>query len=128
MHQIEILGKPISWQRTGLNCGRFYDQQAKDRRTYQWRFKQQFSKNALIGPIKIEYTFIFSAPKSASLLKKKKLLNTYYVGVNDLDNLCKFVADCGNGILWKDDRQIVALSAVKLYGEIEKTIIRFEEC
>lgn len=29
----------------------------------------------------------------------------------DLDNLVKFLLDCSNGLLWRDDSQIVALSA-----------------
>lgn len=35
----------------------------------------------------------------------------------DIDNLVKAVTDALNGILWKDDSQIVSLSAEKRYGE-----------
>jgi Holliday junction resolvase RusA-like endonuclease len=33
----------------------------------------------------------------------------------DIDNLCKFVLDALNGILYNDDRQIVTLKASKLF-------------
>ena len=35
----------------------------------------------------------------------------------DLDNLLKGLLDCGNGILWHDDAQIVDLIAVKRYAK-----------
>ncbi len=41
----------------------------------------------------------------------------------DLDNLEKFVLDCGNGILWLDDRYIVQLSSRKIYSKNPCTII-----
>lgn len=34
----------------------------------------------------------------------------------DLDNFCKSVKDAANGILWKDDGQIVFLIAEKVYS------------
>lgn len=33
----------------------------------------------------------------------------------DLDNLLKSVLDAGNGVIWKDDAQIISLKASKLY-------------
>lgn len=44
----------------------------------------------------------------------------------DLDNLCKTYLDCGNEILWSDDRFIVQLSCRKLYSKIPCTIITVE--
>ncbi len=35
----------------------------------------------------------------------------------DADNIAKAVADGGNGIAWKDDRQSVSLLVRKVYGE-----------
>lgn len=44
----------------------------------------------------------------------------------DLDNLCKTYLDCGNGILWSDDRYIVQLSSRKEYSKNPCTIINVE--
>lgn len=41
----------------------------------------------------------------------------------DLDNCEKFALDCGNGILWADDRDIVQLSSRKIYSKNPCTII-----
>lgn len=38
-------------------------------------------------------------------------------GRPDLDNLIKALADACNGIVWRDDAQIVRLMAAKRYGE-----------
>lgn len=44
----------------------------------------------------------------------------------DLDNCEKFALDCGNGILWADDRDIVQLSSRKIYSNNPCTIINVE--
>ncbi len=41
----------------------------------------------------------------------------------DLDNLEKFILDCGNGILWEDDCRITSLSSIKRYSENPRTEI-----
>ncbi len=41
----------------------------------------------------------------------------------DLDNLEKFILDCGNKVLWKDDSQIVSLSSKKIYSLMPRTEI-----
>lgn len=46
----------------------------------------------------------------------------------DLDNLLKFYLDCGNGILWADDRYISDLAACKLYDETPRTVIKIVIC
>ena len=42
----------------------------------------------------------------------------------DLDNCLKLVADALNGILWHDDRQIVRVTARKIYAETAQTILQ----
>ena len=60
--------------------------------------------------VAIEFTI--QRPKSVS--EKKRLHPSCGF---DLDNACKSVMDCANGILWNDDRQVVTLIARKVYGE-----------
>ena len=45
----------------------------------------------------------------------------------DIDNYAKFALDCLNLVCYKDDSQIVELSAKKVYGENPRTIIIIEE-
>lgn len=44
----------------------------------------------------------------------------------DLDNLVKFYLDCGNGILWHDDRQIIEIFTTKEYSNTPRTEISME--
>lgn len=52
--------------------------------------------------------FMFDRPKS----KNKDL---YCIGRSDVDNYCKSVMDALHDQFYKNDNQIVSLSAVKLY-------------
>lgn len=47
----------------------------------------------------------------------------------DIDNLCKAFLDAGNGVLWKDDSQIIHLDAWKYYCEkgSERTDVQINE-
>jgi Holliday junction resolvase RusA-like endonuclease len=69
-------------------------------------------------------------PIPASISRKK--LELYLGGAirhikrPDLDNLIKFVKDCANGVLWKDDSQIISLNASKAYHPDPQTEIRLD--
>ena len=45
----------------------------------------------------------------------------------DIDNLVKAIFDAGNGICWKDDKQIVAMSARTIYHAHDAIIITVKE-
>ena len=45
----------------------------------------------------------------------------------DIDNLCKATLDSFNGILWKDDSQIVDLNLHKFYSDNPRIEIELEE-
>jgi hypothetical protein len=42
----------------------------------------------------------------------------------DLDNLCKFILDTMNGLVFKDDSQICAMGAKKIYSSKPGTLIK----
>jgi len=96
-----------------------YDPQADDKKTVQWQLRSRMvGKEPLDGPVSLSCIFIFPKPKS-----RKKLKEVFHTVKPDLDNLIKWIGDVGNGILWHDDKQIVSISSVKIYGESPKTII-----
>ncbi len=82
-------------------------------------------------PVKVDLIFQLDCFKGASKLESNlrqwsgqvALKNCSAVKRIDLDNICKFCLDCGNGILWPDDRFIVQLSSRKLYSKTPCTII-----
>lgn len=45
----------------------------------------------------------------------------------DIDNYIKFVMDCLNGIIYKDDSQVVHVEATKIYSTDPQTIIIIKE-
>ena len=85
--------------------------------------KNQFNKNAdglKTGPLKMEVTFFFKRPKSAS----KRIHHTVKP---DLSNLVKSVEDALNGIVYVDDAQIVELSVIKVYDSAPGIEVFIEE-
>lgn len=74
----------------------------------------------LEGPLVLVLTFYFVKPKGA---KRRK-----YPHVRpDLDNTVKAVKDSLNGLIWKDDAQIVDLIAQKRYGDPPRVEIIIQE-
>lgn len=71
------------------------------------------------APLVMEVEFYFIPPKSWSKAKQERAIarKKYPTTRPDLDNLWKGVADALNGIVYKDDSQIVAVTCRKMYGE-----------
>lgn len=61
------------------------------------------------GAIDLNVTFTILKPKSSA----KRAAPTVKP---DIDNMVKLFCDAANGILWKDDAQVVRLMAKKVYG------------
>lgn len=82
----------------------------------------------LEGEIYLEIKSYRSIPKSFS--KKKIFLagsgKMQPITRPDWDNLGKLITDAGNGILWKDDSQIVKCIVSKYYSTNPRTEIRIE--
>lgn len=117
-HQsITIFGKPIAkarprFVRRGKFVGTYSCQETEEGR---WILdaKQRITERAEAGtPVALKVLFYFDFPRSMS---KKKRAEAIHTSKPDLDNLCKFVKDCLNGIAWHDDSQVVSLQAKKLY-------------
>lgn len=77
------------------------------------------------GPIKLEVWARMAVPQSWSKRKQQaahagELRPT---GKPDLDNLLKLVGDSLNGIVWRDDSQVVEASMTKRYAHIPMTVV-----
>lgn len=70
------------------------------------------------APFDVDMTFYLPIAKSGTEVKKNtKAWNIEKPNVKpDTDNLVKFYFDCGNNILWKDDKQIISICARKKYS------------
>ena len=128
---ITIPGKPIAkarpkFYRRGGFVGAYNAQETEEGRFMQFlHMAKPEGWRVLQGPVRIEVQFLMPIPTSTS--KKKKLgmvLGTIrHVKKPDCDNLLKFVKDCANGVLWRDDSQIFSLYATKFYSNNPATII-----
>lgn len=66
----------------------------------------------LDGPLSVELLFVFPRPKNR-IWKTKPMPREPHDKKPDLDNLAKSVLDALNQIAWRDDSQIVRLTATK---------------
>lgn len=123
----EVLGKPIAKKRPrvyrdedgnswGVNPHREAEQD------FGWEVKSQSPTCYKSGALTMEVVFILPIPKKYSKMQNLPLPT----GKPDVDNLLKFVLDSCNGILYKDDAQVVDLHGIKRYGKEPKTIIKID--
>lgn len=90
---------------------------------------QNAPKSLLTGPLSVRMVIYRETLKSFS--RRKKLLaeegEVRPTTKPDLDNHAKSICDALNGIIYKDDSQIVDLSVSKFYSENPRVEIRIEE-
>lgn len=88
----------------------------------RWLMSEQFKAKPLEGAITLAVDFYFMRPKSISEKKRPHMIVK-----PDLGNVLKTLEDAGNGILWRDDSQIINISMRKLYGDSPKIKLTFAE-
>jgi Holliday junction resolvase RusA-like endonuclease len=140
---LTIPGQPIAKKRPRFSTHHGYVQ------TYdcQGKEKKEFQMKLLIEKNKQEYffedddvfrlDFIFAIEPAKSLTKREKERRLYgctgpgLEGLHtikaDLDNLQKFVLDCGNQLLWSDDCKIFEIHALKVWSLEPYTKITIEK-
>lgn len=82
-------------------------------------FKSKYKDSPIESAVCLNVSFFFKKAKSSKLVFPTKK--------PDLDNCVKAVKDAGNGILWKDDSQIVHLEATKFWSDVPCVVVRFWE-
>lgn len=117
-----VIGDPIPLARTRLRGagGGVYDSQKHEKFSFGIVLKaqhQQYNISRFTVPIHITIKFYFSIPTS----HRKTSQGDYHHFRPDLDNLIKFVLDSANTILFKDDAQIVTITASKQYDDLPRT-------
>ena len=77
-------------------------------------------KPMMDGPLRMSVAARYTIPRSASGVKSRKMIEGEILPTTkpDIDNLIKCICDAGNKVIFKDDTQIVELTATKAYGEI----------
>jgi len=81
--------------------------------------KSQWNKQCLIGALRVEVLFSFNKAKTSKLIQHTKR--------PDLSNLIKSIEDAFNGIIWKDDSQIIEIHARKIFGPADCITLQISE-
>lgn len=82
--------------------------------------QQAMNGRALIeGPVMVEMDIALSIPQSMSKKRKAQALagQLFPTKKPDMDNVIKAIYDGLNGVVWKDDVQVVKAVVGKRYGE-----------
>jgi Holliday junction resolvase RusA-like endonuclease len=133
MITLEVKGKPIAKARPRFaRCGKFvrtYDPQETEESRFLFEVQKQWNRPPIEGPLKVRCSFEMPIPKGTSRKKTWAMIKDEikHTKKPDISNLIKFVEDCLNGVVWKDDSQIIYLAGGKFYSEEPKTIIMIEE-
>jgi len=114
--KIEIPGTPIALKRPRFASGKCYDSQTHDKGVVRMLMRSNRIQ-CIDQYCKVNLIFCFSSMDNLELWGVERPTKS------DLDNQIKWILDCGNGILWSDDRLIIAINAEKRYEKKACTII-----
>jgi Holliday junction resolvase RusA-like endonuclease len=125
MLQLTIEGRPIPWRAHQGSGKRSFNPLYKEREYVRWQIRNQ-TNEFVEGALDVLFIFYFAIPKSFSkkkaLLAEKGLIRP--TTRPDSTNLCKFMEDCLQGVVFEDDCQIVDTQIRKYYSLQERTLIR----
>ena len=116
-----IMGDPIPQKRHRMGRGFSYDPSAPDKKRVRTELLLSNKKKFIHkGSVNMFITFFMKRPKGdyrsgkfSHMLNKNASLN--HIKKPDIDNLLKFIMDCCNGIIYKDDSQVNRCSVTKIY-------------
>lgn len=86
-------------------------------------------KPMMEGPVHLDLRAVFPMPKRWSPAMRSKAITGEVrpLGKPDTDNLIKALADGMNGIVYRDDAQIVSVTATKVYGSEPLVVATIKE-
>lgn len=124
---IVIPGKPCAWQRARSNGKVRFDspEQARNKLTIsQIGAEAMRGRAPLEGPIEVIVAAFWLYPKSMTKKRRGTYGAHFFTSRPDADNIMKLIGDALNGIVWRDDAQIVTVQVSKRYAITQQTVIR----
>jgi Holliday junction resolvase RusA-like endonuclease len=119
-----VMGDPIPLARARHGNGKTWDPQKHLKLHWSLMLSNQHDDKPLFeGPLHLFITFFMPKPKT-SLKKQLEMENRPHHYKPDLDNLVKWVCDCANGILYKDDSSVASFKCMKIYSDQPRTVIK----
>lgn len=129
-----VEGDPIAKARARMRYGASkyaYNSQSHDQNSVKFLMMQEFRKvigkqldeeSYFTGPCRMEIDYYIKIVKSHNVPE-----NSWHIYKPDIDNLDKWILDCANSILYKDDCIICSLSVNKRYSSKPRTEITIKE-
>jgi Holliday junction resolvase RusA-like endonuclease len=133
--EFDVPCEPRGWQRdTPLGYGRSVKTAAeaayqRDIARYARRAKDAAGATGLIrGGVRLAVVARIAVPKSYAKAKRADCLAGRILPIlkPDFDNIAKSVADALTGVLWVDDKQVVAGSCLKMWAETGSLYVRVQ--
>ena len=132
-YEFEIKEKAIGKERPRKGkCGKFYtpDKTKNFEELVKWSFtsKYNIATQPSTKPFGAMITVIYKPAESLSNKKKEELIKSFWhTKKPDADNIAKSILDALNGLAYKDDSQVSALTVIKNYGLEDKIYVEMEE-
>lgn len=129
-----IPGEPVGKGRPRFSrkTGRVYTPSAttayEERVRFRFREQCEVPDEPLTGPVSIYVEAGFGIPKRATKAQREAMLADQIQPLKkpDADNILKIITDPLNGILWKDDSQIVNAHVSKFFNNAPRVIVEIE--
>lgn len=113
---------PLARARCSFASKKVWDSQKKLKFDWALQIEAQFpKKKKLEGPLSLHIIFYMPIPPSWSIIKKQEILGQYHIFKPDTSNMIKFVEDCCQGVIFRDDCQIAVENCMKIYDTSPRT-------
>ena len=134
MPTIEIVGKPVAWQRARVNHQTRVHFKSVEMASWQ-RLVGLFARQAMAGtrpfsgPVSVDLLVLLLPPQSWSAKRRERAVGGYELPATrpDVDNYCKAILDALNNIGYVDDAQVVFLHIAKRYGLENRVSVTWQE-
>lgn len=122
MLTVHVPGEPVAKGRPRVTKGGTAYTPQRTRSAEAWVkacIVQQVGQPCLEGPLALDVAVVLDIPVSWPRKKREGAQRGEVRPTSrpDLDNYAKLVCDAGNGLLWRDDSQIVSAMLSKRYGD-----------
>lgn len=135
MIEFEVPGEPVAQGRPRFNSRTKTAHDPQKSRNYK-KLVSMYARRSkppdvLMGPLTVQIDIFKTPPKAISNVKKNQtaLQNETLRPTTkpDVDNYAKGVKDACNGIVWKDDSQVVELFVRKFYSLNPRVVVKVRE-
>ena len=123
---ITIPGDPVAQKRPRFSrkLGRAFSVQHDVKDCMTWHFASQWGdRDPLDGPVELDMTFYIKIAASTSKKKATALLGQPCLKHADTDNFIKLACDSAEGVLFKNDSQVWAITAKKIWSDDPRTVM-----